>query len=131
MFYDVSKQEVHRILTSANIMNTWNGGMAEARIHVKRDVHEYHVTVNIPGISEDKLKVEIADKHLIVSHLMEFSIANDKTAVVPHVLAACPLSLDIDHDNISAVYKNGILEVILPFSDFTSGYRREINISKL
>ncbi len=130
MYYDASKKDVHRILTNANIMNTLNGGMAEARIDVKRDMNEYHITVSIPGISEDKLKVEIADKHLIVSHMMEFGMANRKVAVVPHVLAACPLSLDIDHDRITADYEDGILEVRLPLSDFTSGYRREINISK-
>ncbi|MEJ2004944.1 MAG: Hsp20/alpha crystallin family protein [Cyclobacteriaceae bacterium] len=129
MYYDVSKKEVHRILTSSNIMNTWNGGMAEAQIDVQRDLNEYHVTVTIPGISEDRLKAEIADKHLIVSHLMEFKLSNGKTAIVPHVLAACPLSLDIDHSNIKADYSNGVLQVSLPLSDFSSGYRREINIS--
>ena len=130
MYYDASKNEVHRILTSANILNTINGGMVEAQINVKRNLHEYHVTVTVPGISPDRLKVEIVDKHLIVSHMLEFAQRNGTTIVVPHVLAACPLSLDIDHDKITADYRDGVLEVILPLSDFTSGYRREIQITR-
>jgi HSP20 family molecular chaperone IbpA len=130
MKYDVNRNEVHRILTSANILNTLNGGMAESQIRVERDLNEYHITVTAPGISEDRLKVEIADKHLIVSHMLDFQMKNGKIAVVPHVIAACPLSLDIDHTKITADFKNGVLEVSLPLSDFTSGYRREINISK-
>ena len=130
MFYDVSRKDVKRILTSANILNTLNGGMAESQITVNRDAHEYHVAVTLPGIDENKLKVEIAEKHLIVSHLMDFEGEKGETLVVPHVVAACPLSLDIDHDRITAEYHDGLLDVKLPLSDFTSGYRREINITR-
>ncbi len=130
MKYEISKNEVHRILTSANVLNTLNGGMVESQISVIRDLHEYHVKVTAPGISEDNLKVEIVEKHLIVSHQLEFQLQDGKSIIVPHVLAACPLSLDIDHSRISADYNDGLLEVTLPLSDFTSGYRREINITK-
>lgn len=129
MKYDVSKNEVKRILTTANILNTLHGGMIEPQIKVKRDTLNYHVTVLVPGISEDKLKVEIVEKNLIVSHEMEFE-AREGQLLVPHVVAVCPLSLNIDHARISADFEDGILQVRLPLSDFTSGYRREIEINK-
>ncbi len=128
MKYDVSKKEVKQILTTANILNTLHGGMIEPQIQVKRDTKNYHVKVTVPGVSEDKLKVEIVDKNLIVSHEMEFE-TTEGALVVPHVIAVCPLSLNIDHEKISADYEHGVLHVMLPLSDFTSGYRREIDIN--
>lgn len=130
MKYDISKSEVLQLLTTANVLNTLHGGTIEPQIRVTRGSQNYHVTVKIPGVEEEKLKVEIAEKHLIVSHEMEFKSVNEKVLLVPHVLAACPISLDIDHENISANFENGMLEVTLPLSDFTSGYRREIDINK-
>jgi HSP20 family molecular chaperone IbpA len=84
----------------------------------------------IPGVDGENLKVEIAEKHLLVSHEMEFETPDERVLRVPHVLAACPLSLDIDHSKITADFEDGILEVQLPLSNFTSGYRREIDINK-
>ncbi len=129
MRYDVSKREVHQLLRTANVLNTIHGGTIEPQIEVKRDNEFYHVSVTVPGIREEKLKVEIAEKHLIVSHNMQFETRNGKILHVPHVLAVCPLSLDIDHNKITADLENGTLHVHLPLSDFTSGYRREIDIN--
>lgn len=129
MHYDRNKNEVYRILNNANILNTLNGGSVEPQIYVDRTSEEYQVQVTVPGIDKDKIKIEIAEKHLLISHLMEFALHNGKTAVMPHVVAACPLSLDIDHERITAEFHDGAVEVILPLSDFTSGYRREIRIS--
>lgn len=130
MRYDINKSEVKQLLRTANILNTIHGGTIEPQIHVRRDTTNYHVTVKIPGINEEKLKVEIAEKHLIVSHEMTFETADEKILLVPHVLAACPLSLNIDHTKITADFNEGTLVVQLPLSDFSSGYRREIDINK-
>jgi HSP20 family molecular chaperone IbpA len=88
------------------------------------------VVVSVPGIDENKIKLEIAEKHLLISHQMEFQLHNGKTAVAPHVIAACPLSMDIDHERISAFFDDGVIDITLPLSDFSSGYRREIKFSK-
>lgn len=130
MHYDRSKSDVYRILNNANILNTLNGGSIEPQIDVSRTTTEYHVKVTVPGINEDNIKLEIAEKHLLISHQMEFQLHNGKIAVAPHVIAACPLSLDIDHENITAFYSNGVIDITLPLSDFTSGYRRDIKLSK-
>jgi HSP20 family molecular chaperone IbpA len=129
MHYDRSKNEVYRILNNANVLNTLNGGSVEPQINVNRNLHEYQVIVSVPGINREKIKIEIAEKHLLISHLIEFNMHNGNTGVIPHVIAACPLSLDIDHERITAEFQDGMVEVILPLSDFTSGYRREIKIS--
>jgi HSP20 family molecular chaperone IbpA len=130
MHYDRSKSDVYRILNNANILNTLNGGSIEPQIQVSRTSTEYHVVVSVPGIDENKIKLEIAEKHLLISHQMEFQLHNGKTAVAPHVIAACPLSMDIDHERISALFDDGVIDITLPLSDFSSGYRREIKFSK-
>lgn len=129
MQYDVSKKDVHRILATANILNTVNGGMVEPHISVRRNKVEYRVDVSLPGIDSNNVRVEIVEKNLIISHHLEF-ITGERAMLVPHVIAACPLSLDIDHERIRADYEFGHLKVILPLSDFKSGYRREIDINR-
>lgn len=130
MKYDHDKKWVRRVLRTADIANTLNGGISEARIKLEKKSDHYLLKARIPGVDVEHLKVEIIDKTLFVYHNLQFSGQNASVIMIPHVVATCPLAPEVDFRNISASFEGKILHVVLPFNELKTGFHKNIEIQK-
>ncbi|MBL6449053.1 hypothetical protein JMN32_22265 [Fulvivirga sp. 29W222] len=130
MKYDKDKKWVRRVLHTADIVNTLNGGISEPQVELEKKSDHYLLKARIPGVDIEKIKVEIVEKNLMVYHNLEFKGRNNSVIMVPHVAATCPLSPEIDFRNISASFEEKILSVFLPFNELRTGFHKNIEIKK-
>lgn len=130
MKYDHNIEWVRRVLQTADIANTLNGGMSEPRVKLFKLADHYLLKTSIPGVDVEKIKVEIVNKSLLVYHDIAFDSSEDSEMTVPHVVATCPLSPEIDFKNISASFEGKTLNVILPFNELKTGFNKNIEIQR-
>ena len=130
MRYDKDRNWVRSVLKTSDIMNTLNGGMSQPETNIVRNTDHYLITLKVPGVNLDNVKVEIVDKHVIFHHIIDFNDLDDSSLNIPHVLATYPLTADVDYNNISATREDKALIVKLPFNELSNGYHREVNVLK-
>lgn len=96
------------------------GAPAVPKVDVSETDQEVHVTMELPGMSEQDLEVELTDNVLRVKgekkdnretkgchfHRVERSFGMFERAV--------PLPAKVNRDAVAATFKNGVLEVQLP-----------------
>ena len=106
------------------------GGVVAPKIDVSEDDANVYVSADIPGLTEDELQVDFADRTL--------RIAGEKTTEKKDdgrrwVLAErgygrferhVPIARDIDHERVEARFDNGVLNVTLPKTVQGTGGRK-------
>ena len=130
MRYDKDRSWVRSVLKTSDIMNTLNGGMSQPVTSIKRNEDHYLITLKVPGVDLDNVKVEIIDKHVIFHHIINFNDLDDSTLNIPHVLATYPLAADVDYNSVTATQKGNELWVKLPFNELSNGYHRKVDVIK-
>ena len=126
------KDWLSEMLGTVDVMNTLHGGIVESQVKFSKDKNSYKVEVTTPGMSGENLGVEVANKDLVVYHLLDFEQENDQygTDKIPHVLTSILIPRDADYKNITANHHDGKLEVLLPFNELKGGYSSAINIER-
>ncbi len=109
---------------TADVLNTINGGMSLAFVEKVRKEDHIFVTVKVPGVREDALKVEMREDKLLVFHQIQI----DTETKVPNLVAILPLSSLIDLNNIQASFEKDRLNIILPFNDLHNELPRKVDI---
>lgn len=133
MKYEHNIEWVREVLKTGDIANTLNGGISKPQLKLEKKPDHYLLKTRIPGVNVEKIRVEIMDKNLMVYHDIKFESlggSEDAEMMVPHVVATCPLSPEIDFKNISASFEGKVLNVILPFNELKTGYNKNIEIKK-
>ena len=116
------------LITHIDVMNTLNGGTSEPSLRLKQYDSFREITVRIPGVSRNRIKVEINNHRLMVYYLIEVQ-SGDSHFPVPRVLYDKPIPSFIDIRKITVREEDGSLIVHLPFNEFASGYRRDFSAS--
>ena len=129
MRYDKDRKIVRNILKTADIVNTFNGGVSQPKYNYSKEEDHFLIKIKIPGVELEKLGVEIINSNLIISHPVLFE-HEGSTMDVPHVVATFPMTVDIDYKNVSAFEEDGVLKVKLPFSEMAGGYRKSVDINR-
>ena len=111
---------------TADIVNTINGGMSQPNIDINKGEDEWTVRLRIPGVSAEKVKVEVKDNQLFIFHMMTEN--NHAKIQLPYLLTMVSLNSRVDLDGIVAEYENSELCIHLPMDGSASGYEREIEI---
>ena len=97
---------------------------------------EYTVTVEVPGVKEDDIQLELADETLTIrGEKKQESTANDKRyycversyGAFQRVLS---LPEDVDQDGIQAAFKNGVLTITMPRRALPEAKVRRIAVKK-
>ena len=130
MKYSRDKSWVRRMLKTADVMNTVNGGMAEPYLNFERNQDHYLLRARVPGVKADSLGVEIIEDNLILHHKLDFEGIEGSNLQLPHVIATFPIQGYVDYENISARYEAGLLKVTLPFNELSSGFHKRIDIER-
>jgi HSP20 family molecular chaperone IbpA len=115
------------LLASIDLLNTFNGGVSEPKMSLKQFQGHREVHVNVPGVSEENLKVKIHNNTLSVFYIVPLQ-SDGLPIAVPKVVYNNPIPYFVDAAQISARYEDGFLIVTLPFNGMAKGYDREISI---
>ncbi|UII26051.1 Hsp20/alpha crystallin family protein [Fulvivirga maritima] len=127
MKYDHDMNWVRKVLQSADIMNTFNGGSISPQVQIKKSDNYKQINSRVPGVSPEELRVEVINGNLIIYHNVVFD-ASQQEFVVPHVVLSHTLEPHIDKMGINANYEDGVLKVILPYDDMQTDFHRNIDI---
>ncbi|HCX22368.1 MAG: hypothetical protein CMB80_07280 [Flammeovirgaceae bacterium] len=119
---------IKNLAQTAEIVNTINGGMSQANMILEKGEDEWTVAIRVPGVSPERMRVEVRNGQLFIFHVM----ADENAAEVelPFLLAAVALDKRVDFDAIIAEYEDKELFITMPLDEEASGYEREIDIFK-
>ncbi|MEM9859952.1 MAG: Hsp20/alpha crystallin family protein, partial [Bacteroidota bacterium] len=128
MRYDKDRKWIRSVLKTSDIMNTLNGGTSQPRFNVKRNQDHLLITLVVPGVNADDLKVEIIDKNVVFHHAINFNDLDQSDLAIPHVLATYTLTAELDYHNVTAAKKGNRLLVRLPYNELSDGYHRVVDV---
>ena len=103
-------------------VSTWNTSADSRRLamDVIEDETTYVVTADMPGISRDEVSVTIDKNVLTISAESKDEISQNKRKVLRHerysgkYARSLRLGEDIDEDQVSAEYRDGVLRLAIP-----------------
>ncbi len=119
----IDERIMKNLAKTADIVNTMSGGVIFPTFNTTKEEDHYRLEVSAPSIDPDDIKVEINGGHLFVYQQMEY-----KGTRIPNVLGVHKISAEVELNNITAGFEDGLLVVIMPFSELTGGFRKEIDI---
>ncbi len=109
-------------------MNTLNGGVSQPWVKLKQYDSHREITIQIPGISLDKVRMEVNNNQLVIYYFIVLK-SEESEVPVPRVLYNKGLPYFVDVDKISASQEEHSLVVRLPFNERADGYHRDISMS--
>ncbi|NQZ76581.1 MAG: Hsp20/alpha crystallin family protein [Ekhidna sp.] len=121
----VDKEISKRLAETANIVNTINGGTVYPTFHTTTEKDHYRLEVSAPTIQPEDLKVEVNGSELLVYQKIHVN-----AYTLPNVLGLIKIAADVELEGISAEFEDDVLVVIMPFSEMTGGFQKEIDIYK-
>ncbi|MEQ9466946.1 MAG: Hsp20/alpha crystallin family protein [Ekhidna sp.] len=121
----VDKNVSKRLAETANIINTIHGGSIYPTFNTTTEKDHYRLEVSAPTIEPDDIKVEVNG-----SDLMIYQNIHVNAYTLPNILGIIKISTDVELENIHAEYEDDLLVVILPFSEMSGGFQKEIDIFK-
>ncbi|MGB3585842.1 MAG: Hsp20 family protein [Tunicatimonas sp.] len=124
------KNFVHQIDT----MNTVGGGTTATRVDVLKEVDRLVIEVNAPTVHSDSFNIYLRGNQLIV-----YTVLNDTEAMgelenraarhtTPMFNRMFDVPPHVDREQIDAIFEDGYLRVILPFSEGESAEVKRIDI---
>lgn len=121
----VEKELSKRLAESANVINDINGGSVFPTFKTTTEKDHYRLEVSVPSVEPDDIKVEISG-----SDLMIYQNVHVNSYTLPNLLGMIKISADVELENISAEFEDELLIVIMPFSELSGGFQKEIDIYK-
>ncbi len=114
-----------KLANIANISNTVGGGMVETNTSLIKNEDHYLVSIKVPGISHEELKVEINDDLVLV--FLNIEIEGDEP--FNYLLKYFKIPFEVDSEQIWADYEDHYLTIVMPFKELTDGYFRTVKIN--
>ena len=110
-----------------DLLNTLNGGVAQAAIRVRQRRHDVVITIAAPSLDPDDFAISLdAEQHLIITSaaspldsLATGELPNDRR--VPLLRQQFSLPPQVDADRIEATFSHDRLRVRLPFREPAAG----------
>lgn len=121
----VDRNEMKRLAETANIVNSINGGAIYPTFKTTTEKDHYRLEVSVPSVEPDDMKVEVNGSDLLVFQNIHVS---DYT--LPNILGTIKIAADVELENIYAEFEDSLLIVIMPFSEMSGGFQKEIDIYK-
>ncbi|MEP1033990.1 Hsp20/alpha crystallin family protein [Ekhidna sp.] len=119
----VDKEVSKQLAETASIINNINGGSIFPTFKTTTEKDHYRLEVSIPSVEPDDIKVEING-----SDLMIYQNVHVNSHTQPNVLGTVKISVDVELENISAEFAKELLVIIMPFSELSGGFQKEIEI---
>lgn len=119
----VDKEVSKRLAETANVINNINGGSIFPTFKTTTEKDHYRLEVSVPSVEPDDIKVEVNG-----SDLMIYQNVHVNSYSLPNMLGMIKISADVEMENISAEFDDELLVVIMPFSELSGGFQKEIDI---
>jgi len=117
------------IITSIDVVNTLQGGTSEPRVNVEQFSTHRQITLRVPGLSPDNIKIEINDNQLVIYYYTSI-LSQKKDLQIPRVLYNKGIPYFVDAKSISAKRLENALVVELPFNELAGGFHRDIMVDE-
>ncbi|MEO5978520.1 MAG: Hsp20/alpha crystallin family protein [Chryseolinea sp.] len=122
----MKKSEYLELLTSVDVINTLNGGRAEAKIKLSQLDDHREIRVKIPGIDSTGIEVEVNNDHVSIFYMMDLE-SMGKTMRLPYAVYNKQQPYFIDVSKINSKVEGGELIVKLPFNELANGYHKKVS----
>ena len=118
-------------------VSTWNTSADSRRLamDIIEDDTTYVVTADLPGISRDEVSVTIDKNVLTVSAESKDEVSQNERKVLRHerysgkYARSFRLGEDIDEDQVSAEYRDGVLRLVIPKKATVAPRQIEVKIN--
>lgn len=109
-----------RLMSEGSVFGSLQGTLLKPNVDIKENKKNYKITLEVPGVEEGDVKLELANGALTISgekkhekeekdehyHSVERSYGSFKRVL--------SLPEDVNEDDIEAKFKNGVLTITLP-----------------
>jgi len=126
--FHISKE----LLKNVDLMNTINGGISKPTVIMEREKKNYIITARVPGVSPEKLRIEVKNNRLFLFHDIDVENAALYSGknVIPFNIGYINIPFDVNIKGIIASYIDNELKITLPFNELSDGYFRRIEIDR-
>ena len=114
-----------KLANIANISTTVGGGMVETNTSLIKNEDHYLVSIKVPGISHEELKIEINNDLVLV--FLNIEITGDEP--FNYLMKYFKIPFEVDTEQIRADYEDHYLNIVMPFKELTDGYFRTVKIN--
>lgn len=128
MKYD--KNILNEIANHIDVLNTINGGVSMTFLNIVSEEDRFIISVKTPGISKYTYRVELINNMIFIYTLIKIR-KEDSVVEIPSFMKYIPVPDFVETDDISAVFENDELKVLVPFSDQKNFKQRKIKIDYL
>ena len=109
---------IDQIMLNIGVNNTINGGMIQTGVDIENYEEEVIVTIKVPSVSSERLRLRVYNNLLLVMHKMNYEVdLNGQAIPLTQILRKIPISPKAVVNNIEAVYRGGELIVLIPLGD--------------
>ncbi len=115
------------LITSIDMMNTLNGGTSEPLTQLRKFQTYHEITVRVPGIDAEDIKIEINNNQLMVYYKIPMK-SQGKKLTFPRILYNKDIPYFVNVHKIVASEEESSLIVHLPFNELADGYHRDISL---
>lgn len=106
---------IDQIMLNIDVNNTINGGMIQTTANIEEYKNEVIISIKVPGISPDRLKLRVSNNLLLLMHNMNYEVAlAGHTVPLTQVLRKIPVPRKAIVAAIEAVQKGNELIIFIP-----------------
>ena len=114
------------LITGIDVVNTLNGGTGEPDILKEKFSTHHRITVKVPGIVAENIKIEINNNELMIYYFIAMQ-SQGKDLKYPRMIYKRPIPYFVDIVNIAATEENNSMVVHMPFNELANGYHRDVS----
>ena len=111
-----------------------SGGSMQPRMDLSETAEAFHITADVPGMTEDDIEITVSDNNLAISGERSEEYEEDeenffrreRTYGMFH--RRVPLPQNVERDDINATFKNGVLRIEMPKSEEAKGNWRKVEV---
>ena len=96
----------------SGLMAPWSRHETAFDLHANEDEDGYVLVVDLPGFEKDEINVRATETHVLIDATHEST--DDRSFQRRNVSERFSIPADVDIEDISASYHNGVLELALP-----------------
>ncbi|HWA33854.1 MAG TPA: Hsp20/alpha crystallin family protein [Cyclobacteriaceae bacterium] len=114
------------LITGIDVVNTLNGGISEPDILKEKFADHHRITVKVPGIKAENIKIEINNNDLMIYYFISIQ-SQGKDLKYPRMIYKRSIPYFVDIVNIAATEENNAMIVHMPFNELANGYHRDVS----
>lgn len=118
---------IDQIMLNIDVNNTINGGMIQTKVDIEEYKNETIITIKVPSISPDRLKLRVFNNLLLLMHRMNYEVSlGGQVIPLTQILRKIPVPNKAIVADIDAVHRDNELIIFVP----TGNERQKLDQSR-